>query len=225
MTQKSDLFQIDVGNRMDFPHISIWTWSFCMSKRGGLPRRRGTGNIRWGRANSYFSSPMQSMRTGLTLTPPEETGYLLIMAQPGCAGDYQNRLLTTYPVCPLVREEALHADVRCALNALSNGGQIRKARMSSSFFPVDTGPDSSGDGMGKPGSHPVPQPDGTSDPIYFPALPRKFIAGDAVQPVRRQPLPSLRLFPGRSTLDFMHISILCGSITPRGCCKTPVLTS
>ncbi len=133
MTQKSDLFQIDVGNRMDFPHISIWTWSFCMSKRGGLPRRGGTGNRRWGRANSYFSSPMQSMRTG-TLTPPEETGYLLIMAQPGCAGDYQNRLLTTYPVCPLVREEALHADVRYALNALSNGGQIRKARMSSSFF-------------------------------------------------------------------------------------------
>lgn len=179
---------------MDFPPHLHLDMELLYVQKGWIAAQAGDGEYQVGAGELLFLIP-NAIHAYRTLTPPEETGYLLIMAQPGCAGDYQNRLLTTYPVCPLVREEALHADVRYALNALSNGGTNQESQdVLKLFFQLILARILPVMEWENQEAIRVPQPDGTSDPIYFPALPRKFIAGDAVQPVRHQPLPSLPAF-------------------------------
>lgn len=112
---------------MDFPPHLHLDMELLYVQKGWIAAQAGDGEYQVGAGELLFLIP-NAIHAYRTLTPPEETGYLLIMAQPGCAGDYQNRLLTTYPVCPLVREEALHADVRYALNALSNGGTNQESQ-------------------------------------------------------------------------------------------------
>ena len=61
---KSDLFQIDVGNRMDFPPHLHLDMELLYVQKGWIAAQAGDGEYQVG-AGSYFSSPMQSMRTGL----------------------------------------------------------------------------------------------------------------------------------------------------------------
>lgn len=125
--QKSDVFQIDTGNRMDFPphlHLDV---ELLYVKRGRFAVQAGDEEYRMEEGELLLLIP-NTIHAYRTLTAPEQTRYVLVIAQPACAGDYQNRLLTAHPVCPLVKGASLHPDVPYALDALVNGGEKQESQ-------------------------------------------------------------------------------------------------
>lgn len=62
---KSDLFQIDVGNRMDFPPHLHLDMELLYVQKGWIAAQAGDGEYQVGAGELLFLTPMQSMRTGL----------------------------------------------------------------------------------------------------------------------------------------------------------------
>lgn len=124
--QKSEYFQIESGNMKDFPphlHLDV---ELLYTRKGRIAAQLEEEEyvVEEGRLLLIAPNLVHSYRV---LSPELDTDDIMIIGQPSLAGDYQNRLLTSRPVCPLVEAERLHPDVLYALAALRDGGKNQES--------------------------------------------------------------------------------------------------
>lgn len=120
--QKADYLQIEAENMKDFPphlHLDI-ELLYIQKGRIAAQIEEEEYMVEEGRLLLVAPNLVHSYRV---LSPAVQTKDILIIGQPSLAGDYQNRLLTSRPTCPLVEAERLHPDVFYALAALRDGGK------------------------------------------------------------------------------------------------------